>query len=105
MGNLFIMLYTKTIKLLANPMIHLRCTLVVLAMLSCIGNRVYGSVGANTPFTSYEAEAGTLAGGAAVVSLTAAPTTQYSSPQLEASGHAYVQDRKSTRLNSSHLGI
>src|ERR1039458_684465 len=91
MGNLFIMLYTKTIKLLANPMIHLRCTLVVLAMLSCIGNRVYGSVGANTPFTSYEAEAGTLAGGAAVVSLTAAPTTQYSSPQLEASGHAYVQ--------------
>ncbi|MDQ1715501.1 MAG: hypothetical protein QOC60_1446, partial [Frankiaceae bacterium] len=49
------------------------------------------AVGATTPFTSYEAEAGVLGGGAAVVSLTAAPTTRYSSPQLEASGHAYVQ--------------
>jgi hypothetical protein len=47
--------------------------------------------GATVPFTSYEAEAGTLGGGATVVSLTAAPTTQYSSPALEASGHAYVQ--------------
>jgi Right handed beta helix region len=49
------------------------------------------TVGATTPFTSYEAEAGTLGGGATVVSLTAAPTTQYSSAALEASGHAYVQ--------------
>jgi hypothetical protein len=49
------------------------------------------TVGATTPFTSYEAEAGTLAGGAGTVSLTAAPTTQYSSAALEASGHAYVQ--------------
>ncbi|MGI5238980.1 carbohydrate-binding protein [Dactylosporangium sp. CA-139066] len=46
--------------------------------------------GATTPFTSYEAEAGTLSGGAGTVALTAAPTTQYSSPALEASGHAYV---------------
>ncbi len=49
-----------------------------------------GSAGATTPFTSYEAESGTLAGGATTVSLTAAPTTQYSSPALEASGHAYA---------------
>jgi hypothetical protein len=49
------------------------------------------TVGATTPFTSYEAEAGTLGGGASVVALTASPTTRYSSPQLEASGHAYVQ--------------
>ena len=47
-------------------------------------------VGATTPFTSYEAENGTPGGGATVVALTSPPTTQYSSPELEASGHAYV---------------
>ncbi|MEZ0066428.1 hypothetical protein ABIA32_002438 [Streptacidiphilus sp. MAP12-20] len=47
--------------------------------------------GATAPFTSYEAEAGTLGGGASIVSLTSAPTTQYSSAAVEASGHAYVQ--------------
>src|SRR5689334_15300232 len=46
--------------------------------------------GATTPFTSYEAEAGALGGGASIISLTAAPTTPYSSAALEASGHAYV---------------
>jgi len=51
----------------------------------------YGGVGATTPFTSYEAEAGVLGGGATVSSLTSPPTTQYSSPELEASGHAYVR--------------
>jgi hypothetical protein len=50
-----------------------------------------GAAGATTPFRSYEAEAGTLGGGAAVASLTAAPTTRYSSATLEASGHAYVR--------------
>ncbi|WP_405583017.1 discoidin domain-containing protein [Streptomyces sp. NBC_01190] len=50
-----------------------------------------GGAGATVPFTSYEAEAGTLSGGATAVSLTAAPTTQYSSAAVEASGHAYVQ--------------
>lgn len=48
-------------------------------------------VGASVPFTEYEAEAGTLAGGASVVSLTSPPTPDRSSPQLEASGRAYVQ--------------
>jgi hypothetical protein len=47
--------------------------------------------GATVPFTSYEAEAGTLSGGATAISLTSAPTTQYSSPAVEASGHTYVQ--------------
>jgi len=47
--------------------------------------------GAVTPFTSYEAETGTVGGGATIVSLKSAPTTEYSSPALEASGHAYVQ--------------
>jgi hypothetical protein len=49
------------------------------------------TAGATTPFSSYEAEAGTVGAGASTVSLTSAPTTQYSSPTLEASGHAYVQ--------------
>lgn len=48
------------------------------------------AAGATTPFTSYEAEAGSLGGGASTVSLTSSPTTQYSSTALEASGHAYV---------------
>src|SRR5438128_895520 len=56
-----------------------------------LGNKVYAIVGATTPFTSFEGEAGTLGGGAAVVSLVSSPTTPFSSPQLEASGHAYVQ--------------
>ncbi len=47
-------------------------------------------VGATVPFFSYEAESGTLGGGATVGSLGAAHTTRYSSPALEASGHAYV---------------
>jgi hypothetical protein len=48
------------------------------------------SVGATTPFTSYEAEVGMLGGEAAIHALTTPPTTEYSSPELEASGHAYV---------------
>lgn len=48
------------------------------------------TVGATTPFVSYEAEAGDVGGGATVVSLTSPPTTEYSSATLEASGHAYV---------------
>ncbi|WP_329000216.1 carbohydrate-binding protein [Kribbella sp. NBC_00709] len=48
------------------------------------------AAGATVPFTSYEAEVGSLGGGATSVSLTAAPTTQYSSASLEASGHAYA---------------
>jgi len=56
-------------------------------------------VGATTPFISYEAEAGTVGGGASVVSLTSPPTDQYSSPTLEASGHAYV------RLNATGQSV
>ncbi|WUJ67920.1 carbohydrate-binding protein [Kribbella soli] len=53
-------------------------------------SRVDAAAGATVPFTSYEAEAGSLGGGAAAVSLTSPPTTQYSSATLEASGHAYA---------------
>jgi hypothetical protein len=48
------------------------------------------AVGANTPFITYEAEAGIVGGGASVVTLVT-PTTEFSSPELEASGHAYVR--------------
>jgi hypothetical protein len=48
------------------------------------------TLGATTSFVSYEAEAGTPGGGATIVALTTPPTTEYSSPALEASGHAYV---------------
>jgi len=61
------------------------------AVLACGGSAASAAVGATTPFTSYEAEAGTTGGGATVVSLTSPPADQYSSPTLEASGHAYVQ--------------
>ena len=47
-------------------------------------------IGASTPFVSYEAESGALGGGATVVSLTTRPTTEFTTPALEASGHAYV---------------
>ncbi len=65
------------------------CLLAAVALLP-LKNRAL-AVGAATPFTTFEAEAGTRGGGATVVSLTAPPTTKFSSPQLEASGHAYIQ--------------
>lgn len=47
--------------------------------------------GAHTPFVSYEAESGTLGGGATVQSLTASPTSSFPIPSTqEASGEAYV---------------
>ncbi len=55
------------------------------------GGNARAAVGATTPFVSVEAESGSLGGGAVIAFLTNAPTTPYSSPELEASGHAYVQ--------------
>jgi len=74
----------------SNMMTRLFYILCIVTQLLFLKNAAYG-VGAKTPFVSYEAEAGTLGGGAAIVSLSAPPTTQFSSPALEASGHAYVQ--------------
>jgi len=47
--------------------------------------------GASTPSTTYQAPEATLGGGASAVSLTSSPTSEYDSPQGEATGHAYVQ--------------
>src|SRR5882762_4881875 len=73
-----------------NANVYVSIAFAVL-LLFCMANVVYAAVGATTPFTSYEAETGSVGGGATAVSLTSPPTTQYSSPTLEASGHAYVQ--------------
>jgi len=48
------------------------------------------TIGANTPFTPFEGESGLLAGGATIVTLASPQTSAASSPQLEASGHAFV---------------
>jgi hypothetical protein len=66
------------------------CVLIFAAVCVCFPRELH-AVGATTPFINYEAESGFLGGGAAIIYLTNAPTTQYSSPELEASGHAYVQ--------------
>ncbi|MDB6131326.1 MAG: coagulation factor 5/8 type domain protein, partial [Verrucomicrobiales bacterium] len=73
-----------------KSVIKLTCSLAVAATILFMPNRA-AAVGATTPFSSYEAEAGAVGGGATVVTLTAAPTTQFSSPEVEASGHGYVR--------------
>lgn len=64
---------------------------IIAGALLGLGTQAHAIVGATTPFVSYEAEAGTLGGGAVISSLTSPPTNQYSSPELEASGHSYVK--------------
>jgi MYXO-CTERM domain-containing protein len=48
-------------------------------------------LGATVPFTTHEAEAGVLGGGADVRILAAPTNTTWSSPELEASGRAFVE--------------
>jgi hypothetical protein len=78
-------------SILNNPRASVSFACLLAIAWSCAVNKAEAAVGATTPFTSVEAESGFLGGGATVVSLTSPPTTPYSSPQLEASGHAYVQ--------------
>ena len=66
------------------------CLLLLIVLSIVFLNEVHASVGASTPFISYEAESAFLGGGATIYYLTNAPTTPYSSPELEASGHAFV---------------
>jgi hypothetical protein len=65
-------------------------TLIICSAVIPAGS-AHAAVGATVPFTSVEGESGYLGNGATVVFLTSAPTNPYSSPALEASGHAYVQ--------------
>jgi len=50
-----------------------------------------GVVGATVPWVSYEGEAGSLGNGATIVAMTTPPSTQYSAPEIEASGRAFVK--------------
>lgn len=63
---------------------------IVLVLALGVPLTLRATIGASTPFVSYEAEDGYLSGGATVRYLTNAPETEYSSPELEASGHAFV---------------
>src|SRR5262245_33848908 len=75
-----------------NPFMKLRFLIPCVVALASVGfESTVCAVGAVTPFTSIEAESGRLGAGATMRYLTNAPTTQYSSPELEASGHAYVR--------------
>jgi Carbohydrate binding module (family 6) len=66
------------------------CFLLLVALLVGLENRA-SAVGATMPFTTYEGEAGTLAGGATVVAQVGPPsTTNYDNVTLEASGHAFA---------------
>jgi len=56
-----------------------------------MGANAAQTVGATTPFTVIEGEAGTLGGGASVRKLQTIPANAVSSPELEASGRAFVQ--------------
>src|SRR5260221_3668834 len=67
------------------------CLLVIAITLLFFGSDAYAIVGATTPFTSVEAESGSLGGGAIVRSLAAPPTTQFMSPEIEASGRSFVE--------------
>lgn len=72
-----------------NTIITLGLLNIVIAFLCC-GSNAY-AVGATTPYTTYEAESGVVSNGASVVTLTLAQAQgNISSPQMEASGRAYV---------------
>src|SRR5882757_2953100 len=80
----------KTLSIFSVGSLLLVAAAVTAVTLSGSSPAAAATVGATTPFTSYEAESGTLGGGATTVSLTTAPTTKFSSAPLEASGHSYV---------------
>ncbi len=69
--------------------IRILCVLGVALAVADFANRAW-AVGAVTPFTSVEVESGKLGGGAMVRTLIT-PNNSDSSPELEASGHAFVQ--------------
>jgi hypothetical protein len=72
-----------------NPLI-IAAFIVSMAIMLFTDTHANATVGATVPFTEYEAEAGTLASGATVVSLPI-PVPSTGSPAREASGRAYVQ--------------
>jgi len=73
-----------------RPMPRFLCLPSIAALLLSGSNLTHAAVGATTPFTTLEAESGTLDGGATVHSMTG-PITQHSAPEMESSGRAYVE--------------
>ena len=65
--------------------------LLAAAILRCLALRAHATVGAATPFTTIEAEDGQLGGGAIVHTLDRSQPLKGATPELEASGHAYVE--------------
>jgi hypothetical protein len=68
----------------------LRSSLFLLGAALMLGDHGFASVGANTPFISFEAEDGQLNGGATIRSMQELPKER-SSPEKEASGRAFVE--------------
>src|ERR1700691_1801054 len=66
------------------------CAAMMAIAVLCCGSKNAYAQGASTPFTTVEAESGTVAGGATVVTYSGTPGSFIESPQLEASGRAYV---------------
>jgi hypothetical protein len=64
---------------------------LTLCLLVIVETRASQTVGATTPFTTLEGEAGTLAGGAVKRMLQTIPANALSSPELEASGRGFAE--------------
>jgi fibronectin type 3 domain-containing protein len=82
------MCFEMTGRVVANR--AARCAAAFVLLLWASGSTARAVVGAVTPFVSIEAESGLLSGGATIHTLVT-PTNSDSSPELEASGHSYVQ--------------
>jgi Pectate lyase superfamily protein len=67
------------------------CIVLVVASAPSFEGAEAQTVGATTPFTTIEGEAGTLGGGAVKHVLQTIPANALSSPELEASGRSYVE--------------
>lgn len=68
------------------------CVLLLISLSAdCIGSETSDSYGADVPFTTYEAEAPGNTTTGKIVHLSSPPESLDSSPELEASGRAYVE--------------
>ena len=86
--------YHKSIGRYHRPLILVAglCTFLVMSALpASVLAATVQTVGATTPFTTIEGEAGTLGGGAVKHVLQTIPANALSSPELEASGRSYVE--------------
>ncbi len=76
-------------KMQFGTMAFAACCLITTAIPNRTAAQVH--IGATTPFTIVEAEAGKIGGGATVRTLNPTPANMASSPEVEASGRSFVQ--------------